>query len=141
MKKIMERLQKFEEYEQRCAAKLLAMKESYRFDEQVLDIVGSLRRKEYMEKAGYLAVLYLTFIKYSEQVPPEKRNEPEYMDRKYWLYIEALNDMEEYPRGLYKPDEYLDREAVFVTAEINEAGEERYSDLFNAKMMTDNFGT
>ncbi len=31
--KITERLQRFEEYEQKCAAKLLAMKESYRFDE------------------------------------------------------------------------------------------------------------
>jgi putative DNA primase/helicase len=141
LKKITERLKHFEEYEQKCAVKLLAMKDSYRFDERVLDIVGSLRRKEYMEKPGDLAVLYLTYIKYSEQVPMAKRNEPEYLDRKYWLYIEALSDMEEYPKGIYRPDEYLDREAVFVTAEINEAGEERYSDLFNAKMMTREYGS
>jgi len=141
LKKITERLHKFEEYEQNCTAKLLAMKESYIFDERVLEFVGSLRRKEYMEKPGELAVLYLTYIKYSENVPQEKRNEPEYMDRKYWLYIEALSDMEEYPKGIYRSDEYLDREAVFVTAEINEAGEERYSDLFNAKMMTGKHGS
>ena len=39
----------FEEYEQKCAAKLLAIENNYRFDVQVLAIVGSSRRKQHIE--------------------------------------------------------------------------------------------
>ncbi len=141
LKKITERLRRFEKYEAECAARLLSIKEDYNFNEQVLEMACSVRRIDYIKEAGDLAVLYMTFIKYSEKVLQDKRNEPEFMDRKYWLYIEAVRDKGEYPKGYYKPDDYLEREALFVMADMHEAGEERYSDLFNSKMMTREYGS
>ena len=141
LKKITERLRHFELYEAECAARLLTMKEDYNFDEQVLEMACSIRRIDYIKEAGDLAVLYGTFLKYSEKVPQDKRNEPGYMDRKYRLYIEAVRDKKEYPKGYYKPDDYLEREALIVMADMHEAGEERYSDLFNSKMMTREYGS
>ena len=139
--KITERLQRFEEYEVESAAKLLSMKESYNFDDEILEMAGSIRRKEYINKPGDLAVLYEAFLEYSEKVDQDNRNEPEFMDRKYWLYIEAVKDKSEYPKGLHKPGDYLQREALFVMSDRHKAGEERYSDLFNAKMMIDDCGS
>ena len=141
LKKITERLRHFEKYEAECAARLLSMKEDYNFDEQILEMACSIRRIDYIKNDGDLAVLYGAFLEYTEQVPQEKRNEPEFMDRKYWLYIEAVRDKGEYPRGLYKPDDYINREAFFVMADMHEAGEERYSDLFNSKMMIEECGS
>jgi len=55
----------------------------------------SIRRIDYIKNDGDLAVLYGAFLEYPEQVPREKRNEPEFMDRKYWLYIEAARKIDD----------------------------------------------
>ena len=139
--KITERLKHFEEYEQNHAAKLLTMEEEYHFDELVLEMARSIRRIDYIKNAGDLAVLYETFMKYAEEVPPEQRKEPELIERKYMLYIDALRDKKEYPRGFSKPDDYIQREALFIVVDKHNDGEERYSDYYNAKMMIADYGT
>ena len=141
LKKITERLKHFEEYEQKCAARLLTMEDSYKYDEQVLEMARSVRRIDYIKNAGDLAVLYKTFLKYAEEVPPEKRMEPEFVERKYMLYIDAVRDKREYPKGYFKPDDYIKREALFVIVDKHKDGEERYSDYFNAKMMISDYGS
>ncbi|MCK5672624.1 MAG: hypothetical protein KAH95_04570, partial [Spirochaetales bacterium] len=99
------------------------------------------RRIDYIKNAGDLAVLYETFMKYAEEVPPEKRMEPEFIERKYMLYIDAVRNKREYPRGFTKPDDYIQREALFIVVDKHNDGEERYSDYFNAKMMIDDCGS
>jgi len=101
----------------------------------------SIRRIDYIKNAGDLTVLYRTFLGYSEEVPIEKRMEPEYLDRKYRLYIDAVRNKRVYPEGYYKPDDYIKREALFVIVDMHRDGEERYSDLFNARMMISEYGT
>ncbi len=140
-KKITERLQQFEDFEQKCTARVLSKKDDYIFDEEVLEMARSLRRIDYIKNAGDLAVLYRTFLGYSEEVPIEKRMEPEYLDRKYRLYIDAVRNKRAYPEGYYKPDDYIKRESLFVIVDMHRDGEERYSDLFNAKMMISEYGT
>ena len=44
VRKITERLKHFEEYEQKCAARLLTMEDSYKFDALVLEMARSIRR-------------------------------------------------------------------------------------------------
>ena len=139
--KITERLKLFEEYEQKCAARLLTMDDDYKYDELVLEMARSVRRIEYIKNAGDLAVLYKAFLKYAEEVPPEKRNEPEFVERKYMLYIDAVRDKREYPKGYFKTDDYIKREALFIIVDKHRDGEERYSDYFNAKMMISDYGS
>ncbi|MCK5154658.1 MAG: hypothetical protein KAQ93_09900, partial [Spirochaetales bacterium] len=141
LKKITKRLQQFEDYEQKCTARVLSKKDDYIFDEEVLEMARSIRRIDYIKNAGDLTVLYRTFLGYSEEVPIEKRMEPEYLDRKYRLYIDAVSNKRVYPEGYYKPDDYIIREAIFVIVDMHRDGEERYSDLFNAKMMISEYGT
>lgn len=141
LKKITERLKRFEEYEQKCAARLLTMEDSYKYDEQVLEMARSVRRIDYIKNVGDLAVLYRTFLQYAEEVSPEKRMEPEFIERKYMLYIDAVRDKREYPKGYFKPDDYIKRESLFVMVDKHKDGEERYSDYFNAKMMISDYGT
>ncbi len=141
LKKVTDRLRRFEEYEQKCAAMLFSLKDRYDFDERILDMAGAIRRKEYIKKAGNLAVIFSTFLKYAQEVPPEKRKEPEFLDKKYRRYIAAIRERKEYPRSFFRPDSYLKREALYVMADRHRDGEARYSDLFNAKMMIGEYGS
>ena len=141
IKKITERLKRFEDYEQKCATRILTIKNDYNFDEEILELARSIRGIDYVQNVGDLAVLYSTFMKYAEEVPIEKRMEPEELERKYMLFIDAVRNKREYPRGLNNPDDYLKREALFVVVDKHNVGEERYSDYFNAKMMISDYGT
>ncbi|MCK5200364.1 MAG: hypothetical protein KAR21_18535, partial [Spirochaetales bacterium] len=141
LKKITERLKRFEDYEQKCATRILTIKNDYNFDEEILELTRSIRGIDYVQNVGDLAVLYSTFMKYAEEVPLERRLEPEELERKYTLYIDAVKNKREYPRGFNNPDNYIQREALFIVVDKHNDGEERYSDYFNAKMMIDDCGT
>ena len=88
--KITERLKRYEDYEQKCATRILTIKNDYNFNEEILELARSVRGIDYVQNVGDLAVLYSTFMKYAEEVPVERRLEPEELNKKYLLYIDAV---------------------------------------------------
>ena len=140
LKKTTERLRKFEEYEQKCSVLLLSLKSRMDLDNASLEMALSVRRKEYIRKEGLLASLYIAYMKYSKDVPSDKRKNTEELDRKYQIYAAAAKDIREYPRLYYRSDDYIKREALYVLSERHRDGEERYSDLFNSNMMISIYG-
>ena len=141
LQKITDRLRRFEEYEQKCSVLVFSLKESFDFGEDVLDAAGSIRRKEYIEKNGVLANLYNTFLNFCKDVLPDNRRDPSFLVVKYRLYLDSIEKMRIYPSLYVKTDDYIKREALYLLSDRHSEGEERFSDLFNSKMLISEYGS
>jgi len=141
-RRVTEQLTRYVAWEEKAASYLLSQKGEgvNRIPPEALAAARARKEKLHLKWPGLLSTWYLNHLTYLEQTTPAERRSLEGLVSKYLLYHQLMKEHREEQTAPLAEPERIRREALRVMAERHRRGEQRYSDLFNARMLLEDQG-
>ena len=137
-----ETLTRFKEWEMRRTESLLKKqtKDQLELPEIVEDIILQFTKKDYLIRKGVLTEVFLSYLDYEKRTTKELRKTTAGAIEKYKSYAYALSLIEIDDSTYGSELECIEIESISLLAHLNKRGVKRYSDLYNSRMLIEDYG-
>ncbi len=139
LKKLMERMERFQEEERISVKEVLASGES--FPREQLDVMNLVKDELLPTCYGLLTLLYNCYISLEQKYTADERRSPRFFKIRWMSYIRAYEKWNPPdPPVVMGAEKHIEREAIRVLSSNEVERGSTFSDFFNAAMMIDDWG-